>query len=48
MTGTTADVLVLNVGSSSIKLALFGTALHEVLRGGVDRLGPEAEVRVLS
>ncbi len=46
MSVTTADVLVLNVGSSSIKLALFDAALQEVLRGGVDRLGPEAELRL--
>ena len=40
------DVLVLNVGSSSIKCAVFDAALHEVLRGGVDGLGPRAELRL--
>jgi acetate kinase len=40
------DVLVLNVGSSSIKFMLFDTALQEHLRGGVDGLGPEAVLRV--
>lgn len=36
------DVLVLNVGSSSIKCAVFDTAEREVLRGGVEGLGPQA------
>ena len=43
---TVSDVLVLNVGSSSIKFVLFDAALQEHLRGGVDRLGPEAVLRI--
>ncbi|MBY6159649.1 acetate/propionate family kinase [Mameliella alba] len=41
---TAGEVLVLNVGSSSIKSVLFDTALREVLRGGVEGLGSRAEL----
>ncbi|WP_367276027.1 acetate/propionate family kinase [uncultured Mameliella sp.] len=40
------DVLVLNVGSSSIKCVVFDAALHEVLRGGVDGIGHHAALRM--
>lgn len=40
------DVLVLNVGSSSIKCVVFDAALHEVLRGGVDGIGHQAALRM--
>ncbi|MGS4917623.1 MULTISPECIES: acetate/propionate family kinase [Mameliella] len=40
------DVLVLNVGSSSIKCVVFDAALHEVLRGGVDGIGQQAVLRM--
>ncbi|SNS39040.1 acetate/propionate family kinase [Antarctobacter heliothermus] len=43
---TGGDVLVLNVGSSSIKCAVFDSSLREVLRGGVEGLGPRARLQL--
>ncbi|WP_417205719.1 acetate/propionate family kinase [Antarctobacter sp.] len=43
---TSGDVLVLNVGSSSIKCAVFDGTLREVLRGGVEGLGSQAQLRL--
>lgn len=40
------DVLVLNVGSSSIKCVVFDAALHEVLRGEVAGIGHRAALRM--
>ena len=39
-------ILTLNVGSSSIKFALYQDDLSERVRGGVDQIaGPQPEVR---
>lgn len=39
-------VLVLNAGSSSIKFAVFSAALSELISGAVDRIGPEATLKI--
>ena len=49
MTPTTAQILTINGGSSSIKFALFeaGDSLQRILEGGIERIGlPEATLRV--
>lgn len=46
MTEAAGEVLVLNVGSSSIKLALYDADLHEVLRGSVSGIGAEAVLKM--
>ena len=39
-------ILVVNAGSSSVKVALFGEGLGEVLRGAVTEIGAEGRLRV--
>ena len=49
MKPTTAQILTINGGSSSIKFALFeaGDSLRRILEGGIERIGlPEATLRV--
>ncbi|SMX31692.1 acetate/propionate family kinase [Maliponia aquimaris] len=46
MAEATGEVLVLNVGSSSIKLALYDADLREVLRGSVSGIGAQAVLKM--